>query len=401
MSKKLREIPPVDRVLQHEKTISLIETFGRDAVLAEIRAVLDGLRSTILKSDDSKVSGIDSIIAQVSDRIQARFESSLRAVVNATGVILHTNLGRAPLSQAAIAAVQAVASGYSNLEFDLESGGRGKREQHIEVLAAAVIGAESAMIVNNAASAVMLALNALASGREVIISRGQLVEIGGGFRVPDVMAQSGARLVEVGTTNRTRLSDYENAITAETALLMRAHASNFKMIGFTESTPLEAIVSLANENNLLCMDDLGSGALLDTAQFGLAHEPTVQESLAAGADVVILSGDKLLGGAQAGLIVGKTDILARLKKHPLARALRVDKMTIAALVATLDHYRRGNAIEQIPIWRMMAMPLEKIENIAKSWVAVVPGDLLEGESTVGGGSLPGETLPTILFSPHV
>lgn len=394
----LRQLPSVD-VLLGEVPL-LIETFGHETVVNMIRTVLDETRQAFSQDQITAVPQPEILLEQVKARLQERFQPSLRPVINATGVILHTNLGRAPLARSAVDAMMAIAQGYNTLEFDLTSGKRGKRQQHIEDLTAETLGAQAAMVVNNAAAGVLLTLSALAQGREVIISRGQLVEIGGGFRIPDVMAQSGAHLVEVGTTNRTRLADYEHAISEQTALLMRAHASNFKMIGFTEEVNLVELVALAQRHNLKCVDDLGSGALLDTAQFGLAHEPTVQESLAAGVDVVIFSGDKLLGGPQAGVIAGKKDTLEVLKRHPLARAVRVDKLTIAAMVATLDIYRRGQAAAQIPVWRMIAKPLEEIRKVAERWASVVPGTVLEGESTVGGGSLPGETLPTVLFSPQ-
>jgi L-seryl-tRNA(Ser) seleniumtransferase len=320
-------------------------------------------------------------------------------VINATGVIIHTNLGRAPLSKRAIQAVQAVAAGYSTLEYDLEAGQRGKRDAHAERIVCDVTGAEAALVVNNNAAAVLLILTALAQGREAILSRGQLVEIGGGFRVPEVMAQSGAQLVEVGTTNRTRLADYERAIGVNTALLMVAHASNFKIIGFTEQPPLADLAALAHERGLPLINDLGSGALLDTAPFGLAHEPTVQEALVAGCDLVAFSGDKLLGGPQAGIIVGRRDLVDLLKRHPLARAMRMDKLDLAALVATLDSYRRGAALEEIPVWRMIALPLDAIQKRARRWAKQIgAGRVIAGESTVGGGSLPGETLPTALLA---
>ncbi len=390
----LRQLPSVD-VLLRESSL-LVESFGHEAVVKVIRDVLDEVRWAFVQNQTVPDSA--ALLEQVKIRLELQFRPLLHPVINATGVILHTNLGRAPLAKAAIEAVIAVAGSYNTLEFDLESGKRGKRQQPIEDLIAEIVGAEAAMIVNNAAAGVLLTLSGLAQGREVIISRGQLVEIGGGFRIPEVMAQSGARLVEVGTTNRTRLADYERAITDQTALLMRAHASNFKMIGFTEEVELAELVTLAHQKNIKCVDDLGSGALLDTALFGLSHEPMVQESL--NADVVIFSGDKLLGGPQAGVIVGKKDSLDLLKRHPLARAVRVDKLTIAAMVATLDLYRRGQAVQHIPIWNMIAKPLAEIRKTAELWAGTVRGELLEGESTVGGGSLPGETLPTILFSPH-
>ena len=282
-------------------------------------------------------------------------------MINATGVIIHTNLGRAPLSDATIEAMAAVGRSYSNLEFDLDSGGRGSRYDHLEQLLVRVTGAEAAMAVNNNAAALLLALSALCQGREVVISRGQLVEIGGGFRVPDVMAQSGAHLVEVGTTNRTRLADYSAAIGENTAALMRVHESNFRVIGFTESVSIDELAPLARERGVLSMDDLGSGCLLDPRPYGLAAEPTPQASLRAGADLVLFSGDKLLGGPQAGIIVGRKDLIATLRRHPLARALRLDKTSIAGLNATLLHYVKGEATREVPVWRMISMPLEDIE----------------------------------------
>ena len=391
-----RDLPAVNSLLEESAMHLLIEVYGREAVLAEVRNVLQETRFHLQNGNSNSLS-IESLIDHISQTLADDFELSLRPVINATGVILHTNLGRAPLSEAALQAVQQVAGSYSNLEFDLATGTRGKRQQHIEDLVTEVIEAEAAMVVNNNAAGVMLALSALANGKEAIISRGQLVEIGGGFRMPDVMLQSGVKLVEVGTTNRTRLTDYERAITDETAILMQVHPSNFRIVGFTENAPLPELAALAHQHNLLCIDDLGSGALLDTSAYGLEHEPTVQESLAAGADIVLFSGDKLLGGPQAGILVGKKAVLNRLKKHPLARALRVDKMTIAALAATLNHYRRGNATTQIPIWSMMAMPLQQICQLAEQWKVLFGGFIIDGESVVGGGSLPGYTLPTALY----
>lgn len=262
-------------------------------------------------------------------------------------------------------------------------------------------GAQAALVVNNNASALVLILSALAKDAGVVISRGQLVEIGGGFRIPDIMGQSGARLVEVGTTNRTRIGDYAAALDEETAMLLRVHSSNFRLVGFVESAELGDMASLAHHNDLICVDDLGSGALLDTAPYGLLHEPMVQESLSAGADLVCFSGDKLLGGPQAGIIVGRADLIARLKRHPLARALRVDKLAYGALNATLMHYQRQDAVEHIPIWRMIARPLADIDQQAQQWASALGADVIDGESMVGGGSLPGTTMPTRLVALNV
>ncbi len=318
-------------------------------------------------------------------------------MINATGVILHTNLGRAPLSQATLTAMAACAAGYSSLEYDLEAGARGSRHEHLGTLLRLLTGAESALIVNNNASSVLLALAALAAGREVVISRGQLVEIGGGFRIPDVLRQSGARLVEVGTTNRTYVEDYASAMTPDTALLLRVHASNFRVLGFVHNPTLAELVTLAHRSGLPMVDDLGSGSLLPTERFGLAHEPMVQESLAAGADLVCFSGDKLLGGPQAGILVGKTAAIAQLRRHPLTRALRPDKATIAGLHATLLHYVRGEAESAIPVWRMISVTREELEARARRLAATLeslPVEVVPTEATVGGGSLPGETLPS-------
>jgi L-seryl-tRNA(Ser) seleniumtransferase len=330
-------------------------------------------------------------------------QSHLRPVINATGVIINTNLGRAPLSAEALQAVEEIAHGYTNLEYDLDAGKRGSRHSHIHDLLCELTGAEAALVTNNNASAVLLSLITLAQGREVIISRGQLVEIGGGFRVPDVMRQSGCRLVEVGTTNRTRIQDYAAAITEQTALLLSVHPSNFLITGFTESTSLHELTQLAHKQGLLVMDDLGSGCLLPSEQYGLAHEPTPQESIAAGSDIVCFSGDKLLGGPQAGILVGKAEIIARLAKHPLMRAIRIDKMTLAALEATLRHYQRGQAETHIPIWRMITMPTEHITRRATAWMTHlhthgITARLQDGKSTIGGGSLPGETQATTLLA---
>jgi L-seryl-tRNA(Ser) seleniumtransferase len=285
------------------------------------------------------------------------------------------------------------------LEYDLEKGQRGSRLIHAESALQKLTGAESALVVNNNASAVLLVLSALASKKRVIIPRSQLVEIGGGFRVPDVMKQSGAKLVEVGTTNRVHLSDFEEALAEPTALVLRAHRSNFKIVGFTEEPEFKDIVKLAHQAGVPVLDDLGSGALLDTAEYGLAHEPTVQESLAAGADLVCFSGDKLLGGPQAGIIIGRADLVAKLKKHPLARAVRADKTCLAGVTATLLHYLMDEALREIPVWRMISMTREQAKVRAEAWAKELgQGEVVESESTVGGGSLPEESLPTFVLS---
>jgi L-seryl-tRNA(Ser) seleniumtransferase len=337
----------------------------------------------------------DEILRQLTDLTR----STLYPIINATGVIIHTNLGRAPLSRAAREAMDSVGAGYSNLEYDLQAGERGSRYVHAEKLLCRLTGAEAALAVNNNAGAVFLALSALASGREVLISRGQLVEIGGGFRIPDVLRQSGARLVEVGTTNRTHLRDFQEALGSGTALLLRVHSSNFRQIGFTAEVALAEMVGLGREAGVPVVDDLGSGSLLDTTRYGLLPEPMVQQSVAAGAGLVTFSGDKLLGGPQAGLIVGREELVAQLRHHPLARALRVDKSTLAALQATLLHYVREEAEREVPVWRMIATPLEVLAARATDWAAELcshglPAVVTATSSTIGGGSLPGEVLPT-------
>lgn len=393
----LRQLPAIESLLQQTEIMPLIADYGRPVVVDALRTMLNQIRQSILHDKALDISS-ESLISVVQSYLIEQFRPTLRPVINATGVIIHTNLGRALLSKAAQKAVLEVASQYNTLEFNLESGKRGSRYLHAEKALCEITGAEAALVVNNNAAALILILSTLAQQKEVIISRGQLVEIGGGFRIPDIMQQSGAQLVEVGTTNRTRIADYGAAITEETALLMRIHSSNFKQIGFVEEASLADMVSLAHEHDLYLVDDLGSGALLDTSQYGLATEPTVQASVQTGADIVSFSGDKLLGGPQAGIIVGKANLIQRLKKHPLARALRADKLCYAALSATLDHYRKQQAVNHIPVWQMIARPIDEIRTTAENWRAQVGGDVIQGESAVGGGSLPGTTLPTYLLS---
>ncbi len=401
MTSAYRGLPSVNRLLADGRVGALTVEYGTPTVTDLARQHLDDLRRAIAAGHPCPP--FDEIASSLVERAASTLAPSLRPVINATGVIIHTNLGRAPLSDEALAAMAAVGRGYSNLEFGLEEGERGSRFVHLETLLCRLTGAEAAIAVNNNASALLLALGALTQGREVIVSRGQLVEIGGGFRIPDVMRQSGARLVEVGTTNRTYLHDYEEAIAEDTAALMRVHASNFRLTGFTYSVPLAELAALAHQRSLLLFDDLGSGCLLDTRPFGLAAEPTPQESVAAGADLVLFSADKLLGGPQAGIIVGKRDLVSVLRRHPMARAVRLDKTTIAGLAATLLHYLRGEALSKVPVWRMIAAPLADLERRAHRWAracrrAGLPARVVEGRSMVGGGSLPEESLPTRLLA---
>jgi L-seryl-tRNA(Ser) seleniumtransferase len=394
---QLRQLPSVDALLQQVTLRALEQRYSHALVVEAARAALDAARQTILAGNDAPMPAL--LIDDIRARVERAAQPSLVPVINATGVIIHTNLGRAPLSEETLAAMKLAAQGYSNLEYDLVAGERGSRHVHAEALLTRVTGAPAALVVNNNAAAVMLILATFARGKQVVISRGQLVEIGGGFRIPEVLQQSGATLVEVGTTNRTYLADYARALTEQTALVLRVHSSNFRQIGFTHQPTLEELVALAHEKNLLCVDDLGSGALLDTRAYGLAHEPMPQESLAAGVDLVSFSGDKLLGGPQAGIILGKKEAIAALKKYPLTRALRVDKVTYAGVQATLLHYVKNEATKKIPIWRMIAATREALDARATKWAerlraANLDASVIDAESTVGGGSLPGETLPT-------
>lgn len=393
----LRSIPSVDYLLQSEQGVGFIASFGRPLTLNAIRVTLDEIRRRYSKNH--MIPTDEKLLELVGKQLQEWTLPTLRPVINAAGVILHTNLGRAPLSKAAMQAAQGVAMGYSTLEYDLGKGKRGSRLVHAEALLRQITGAEAAIVVNNNAAAVMLVLTALARRRSVVIARSQLVEIGGGFRVPDVMKQSGAKLLEVGTTNRVHLADYEEAVQNSPALFMRAHRSNFQIVGFTSEPSLREIAEVAHRNGVPLVDDLGSGSLLDTSRFDLAHEPMVQESLDAGADLVCFSGDKLLGGPQAGIVVGRADLIAKLKKHPLARAIRADKLCLAALTATLMHYIKDEAEVEIPIWRMIATELDEIQERADAWRhSLGQGKVILGKSTIGGGSLPGETLSTYLLA---
>ncbi len=364
--------------------------------------MINTLRSQLddIRKDGKKVLPTEEqIINLTADKLSLMTSPSVKKVINATGVILHTNLGRSPLSKESIAEIEIAARNYTNLEYNLSSGTRGSRHDHCEELLTRLSGTESAMVVNNNASAMLLILSALFNRKKVAISRSQLVEIGGGFRVPDVMRQSGAKMVEIGTTNHTHLSDYREALASGAVGVVRVHSSNFKIIGFTSSPELKDIVEVAHLSGALVIDDLGSGSFLKTEDYGLSHEPTVQESVKAGVDVICFSGDKLLGGPQAGIIIGRKVLVDKLKKHPLARAIRADKLCLAGLSATLIHYLKDEAIQQIPVWKMISMETEVIRQRAFNWMEQLhEGKVIQGESTVGGGSLPGDTLPTWLFA---
>jgi L-seryl-tRNA(Ser) seleniumtransferase len=394
---KYRQLPSVDKVISEQSVRKYLKLFKQEVVVEIVRRNIDDARSHIQRGKNPP--SLKEIINNIALHLDLLNNPGLKPVINATGIIIHTNLGRAPLSKDTIKAMEIASVGFNNLEFDLESGVRGSRHVHIENILCRLSGAESGMTVNNNAAAVLLALTALAKRKEVIVSRGEAVEIGGGFRIPDVMRQSGAKLVEVGTTNCTYIADYENAINERTIALLRVHPSNFRLQGFTHRIEMDEMVSLAHEKDIMIIDDLGSGCFLDTGQFGLEPEPTVQESVKAGIDVITFSGDKLVGGPQAGIILGKKKYVDIIKKHPLARALRIDKTRLAGLAATLTHYLRGEALEKIPVWNMISIPIETVSRRAGKWADTLPGvaRVVDGVSMVGGGSLPGGTIPTKLL----
>jgi L-seryl-tRNA(Ser) seleniumtransferase len=408
-SELLRQIPSVDELLAQPRLAELSKRVDRNLVVKIARAVLSDLRARIAGETASAILTEISVLASdpvsLEERITSLVEQilarSLLPVINATGVILHTNLGRAPLPESVVEEFRSTATQYSNLEYNLEAGVRGKRDVHTAELLTRLTGAEAAMVVNNCAAAVLVTLAALARGGEVIISRGELIEIGDGFRIPEIMEQSGALLREVGTTNRTRLADYENALSDKTRLLLRVHPSNFKLTGFTDKPSLEELVALSQRTGIPLVEDLGSGCLVDLTEHGI-NEPTVRQSVEAGVGIVTFSGDKLLGGPQAGIIVGKTDLIARVRRHPLFRALRVDKLTIAALEATLGAYLRA-AWEEIPAMRMIRMTPQELKRRAENFIRELRPELpldeveievVDGASLAGGGSTPTQSLPT-------
>ncbi len=393
-----RNLPSVESVLSSRRIRTVVEEYTREWVTNLVREQIDEARGAM--RNGSAAPTADEIASSVAHQIELLGLVYPRPLINATGVIIHTNLGRSPLSLEAMEATLQASEGYSNLELDLLKGSRGSRQAHIQPIFRHLTGAEAALVVNNNASAVLLGLSALARGKEVIVSRGEEVEIGGGFRIPDVLLQSGATLVEVGTTNRTYASDYQAAITDNTAALLKVHTSNFRIDGFTHFAEAGELVEIGERNGIPVLHDVGSGCLLNTEDYGLSHEPTPGESVAAGVGLVFFSGDKLLGGPQSGIVVGKSDLIRKLETHPLARAVRIDKMNLAALFATLLHYLKGEAETKVPIWRMISTSAGELEDRAYHWQTAIGNRalVLRGLSTIGGGSLPGETIDTWLLA---
>ena len=408
----LRKIPSVDEILSRPEMVDLLKIHPRPVVVEAVRKGLGRLREEILQKEelhesDDTLFSFENLSSIFRKEIDLQIQPRLRRVINATGVVIHTNLGRAPLHPSAIEHLIEVSKTYSNLEYDLDRGERGSRYIHVEEILCRLSGAESALVVNNNAGAVLLVLNSLAEGKEVIVSRGELVEIGGAFRIPDVMKRSGALLREVGTTNRTHFNDYQKAIGPETALLLKVHTSNFRVMGFTSEVSLQDLVQLGKEYQLPVVDDLGSGCLIDLTQYGLEKEPTVQEMIKTGVDAVTISGDKLLGGPQAGIILGKKKILDLFKINPLTRALRIDKLTLAALESTLLlYFDEKKAMEEIPTLRMLSLDTKRLKNRGKRLLKRLSGvtnkkmafTLKEDVSQVGGGALPLQELPTLVVA---
>ena len=407
MNKNLlyRSIPKVDVLLENQAIQEMIERYSRDSVMEAIRAEMDNLRAFIggCDEEDKAQEQIALLVSHIGDAVEKMHTPNMKKVINGTGTILHTNLGRAPISREHMKKAFDIVTGYSNLEYNLEEGRRGERYSHFEKLLCKITGAEAAMAVNNNASSVLLILSSLAKGGEVIVSRGELIEIGGKFRIPDVMTQSGATLVEVGTTNKTHVSDYEENISEETKALLKVHTSNYKIVGFTESVGIDELMPIAKEHDIPVIEDLGSGVLIDLSKYGLTYEPTVQESVAKGADVVCFSGDKLFGGPQAGIIVGKKKYIDMMKKNQLTRALRIDKFTAAALELVLQEYlSEEQAVQHIPVLRMITEPLDEVARRARSLARTIRStdipakvDVVSCESQIGGGSLPMERIPSM------
>jgi len=395
---QFRNLPSVDSVLSQGDVATVSQSFDRDWVVSVVREELETARDGIRNGGESP--DVERIASLVYRRLYDTIRAEPRQVINATGVVIHTNMGRAPLSRDAIEASNQAAHGYSSLELDLITGRRGSRQSQLQALLRQITGAESALAVNNNASAMLLGLSALAAGKEVVVSRSEAVEIGGGFRVPDVLRQSGGTLVDVGTTNRTYVRDYEEAVTENTAAFLKVHSSNFRVEGFTASVDTNDLAELGERLRIPVLYDVGSGSLLLTEKYGMVHEPTPQESIKDGAGLVFFSGDKLLGGPQAGIVIGKKELVDILAQHPLARAVRIDKLSLASLSATLAHYLKGEAENEIPVWRMISTSEADLKKRAKLWQSALgcSSSIEKSRSAVGGGSLPGETLPTWVLS---
>ncbi len=408
----LRELPAVDRLLREPAIEEVSKPLPRSLVVQAVQEIIDSYRQYISehRADQSALDKLslkpESLAREAAMLADKKAAMNIKPLINATGVVIHTNLGRAPLPSAAIEALKAVAGNYNNLEFNLQNGRRGSRQDHLEDIICELTGSEAAIVLNNNAAAVFLALNELAAGRDVVVSRGQLVEIGGSFRIPEIMAASGARLIEVGTTNKTYLRDYESAVTENSAAFLKVHTSNYQMVGFTAEVETEELADLAHKHNLVMIEDLGSGVLLDLEKYKLPFEPKVQDSISAGADLITFSGDKMLGGPQAGIIVGRKDLIRYIRTNQLARTLRIDKFTVAALEATLRlYYDEDKAISEIPVWRMLTADAgylkNRAENLASRFSAIFGADnvkVIPGISRVGGGALPNAELPTSIVS---
>lgn len=388
----------MESILSDERLKDVLQEYSRESVTHMVQNCIHDVRDAL--TNGSSHSSVDHVVGLVLERCSTVWKSWPRQVINATGVIIHTNLGRSPLSEESLEAVRQAAVGYIDLEIDLTDGTRGSRQNHVANLITDLTGAEASLVVNNNASALMLGLRALSNQKTVIVSRGEAVEIGGGFRIPDVLRESGAILKEVGTTNRTYVGDYANAIDENTGAILKIHSSNFRISGFTHEATIQELTDLAHMHQLPVIHDVGSGCLIETTNFGLEHEPTVQESVSAGVDVTFFSGDKLLGGPQSGLAVGRRDIISSLTQHPMARALRIDKLNLAALHSTLLHYTKGEALHKIPIWEMISRKPQEIDEAALRWSRIigVKPNVIDGLSTIGGGSLPGASIPTRLLA---
>ncbi len=397
MATKYRAIPSVEKILSHQTVKTLSEIYSRTTLVNITRGLLAQIREDI--QDGKDIPTLEAITKRISTKINNLIRKIPSTVINGTGVIIHTNLGRVPLSKDAMLAISDASQNYTDLEFDIEGNRRGSRNSHIEPILTQLSGSESAVVLNNNASALMVTLSAISKGKEVIVSRGEAVEIGGGFRIPDIIGNSGANILEIGTTNRTYIEDYDNAITDNTGAILKVHTSNFKVSGFVHEPSITELVKLASEKNIPLIHDIGSGCMIDTTEFGLAHEPMVQTSVKENVDLVLFSGDKLLGGPQSGIIVGRKNLISTISQHPTARAARIDKLSLAGLKATLIHYMQNEALLRIPVWAMISMPQEEVRKRAELWNSSLnyKCSLSYGLSAIGGGSLPGETLPSTLL----